>query len=149
MARLPLRQKKKMIATCVAIYTQMMILFIEMLVMVMQHISMSTIRVPKSLSYTFDNSVLERMQIRLLNLRTLVNGNDLVCVDNLRMNIYFRRTQLYFRRSGETISRHFSVVLHATLRCHHLLLKKPQPVIESNHDDKWKWFKVNIFFSLC
>ena len=188
MARLPLRQKKKMIATCVAIYTQMMILFIEMLVMVMQHISMSTIRVPKSLSYTFDNSVLERMQIRLLNLRTLVNGNDLVCVDNLRINkqcfyklcemlrdvgglqgnknmgieemvaifLYIlahntknRRTQLYFRRSGETISRHFSVVLHATLRCHHLLLKKPQPVIESNHDDKWKWFKVNIFFSLC
>ncbi|KAL2895792.1 Toxin YoeB [Bienertia sinuspersici] len=52
-----------------------------------------------------------------------------------------RRTQLYFRRSGETISRNFNLVLQAILRCHHILFKKPEPVAENCEDERWKWFK--------
>ncbi|XP_061357908.1 protein ALP1-like [Gastrolobium bilobum] len=46
-----------------------------------------------------------------------------------------------FMRSGETISRQFTNVLLAVLRCHKVLLKRPQPVPENSTDEKWKWFK--------
>ncbi|XP_061370576.1 protein ALP1-like [Gastrolobium bilobum] len=46
-----------------------------------------------------------------------------------------------FMRSGETISRQFSNVLLAVLRCHHVLLKRPEPVAETSTDERWKWFK--------
>jgi hypothetical protein len=47
-----------------------------------------------------------------------------------------------FRRSGETISRHFKSVLHAVIRLHAEFLEKPNPVPENSTDEKWKWFKV-------
>ncbi|XP_061367914.1 uncharacterized protein LOC133310936 [Gastrolobium bilobum] len=46
-----------------------------------------------------------------------------------------------FMRSGETISRQFKKVLHAVLRCHTVLLKRPEPVPDNSTDLKWKWFK--------
>ncbi|XP_061362876.1 protein ALP1-like [Gastrolobium bilobum] len=46
-----------------------------------------------------------------------------------------------FMRSGETISRQFSKVLQAVLRCHTVLLKRPEPVPQNSTDNKWKWFK--------
>ena len=46
-----------------------------------------------------------------------------------------------FRRSGETISRHFSRVCNATIRLHTRLLKKPEPVPANSIDQRWKWFK--------
>ncbi|XP_061351059.1 protein ALP1-like [Gastrolobium bilobum] len=46
-----------------------------------------------------------------------------------------------FMRSGETISRQFSNVLLAVLRCHNVLLKRPEPIPENSTDEKWKWFK--------
>ncbi|XP_061361204.1 protein ALP1-like isoform X1 [Gastrolobium bilobum] len=46
-----------------------------------------------------------------------------------------------FMRSGETISRQFSNVLLAVLRCHTVLLKRPEPVAETSTDERWKWFK--------
>lgn len=48
-----------------------------------------------------------------------------------------------FVRSGETISRHFSKVLLAVLRCHEQLLKQPQPILENSTDERWKYFKVH------
>ncbi|XP_008780280.4 protein ALP1-like [Phoenix dactylifera] len=51
-----------------------------------------------------------------------------------------RVMQLYFRRSGETVSRHFNVVLNAILRLHRHLLKNPEPVTERSTDEKWMWF---------
>ncbi|XP_061343787.1 uncharacterized protein LOC133289801 [Gastrolobium bilobum] len=48
-----------------------------------------------------------------------------------------------FMRSGETISRQFSNVLLAVLRCHVVLLKRPEPVAENSTDERWKWFKIN------
>ncbi|XP_061376055.1 protein ALP1-like [Gastrolobium bilobum] len=46
-----------------------------------------------------------------------------------------------FLRSGETISRQFLKVLQAVLRCHVVLLKRPEPVPANSSDEKWKWFK--------
>ncbi|XP_061345239.1 protein ALP1-like [Gastrolobium bilobum] len=46
-----------------------------------------------------------------------------------------------FLRSGETISRQFAKVLQAVLRCHTVLLKRPEPVPENSTDERWKWFK--------
>ncbi|XP_038980641.1 uncharacterized protein LOC120110251 [Phoenix dactylifera] len=51
-----------------------------------------------------------------------------------------RVMQLYFRRSGEIVSRHFNVVLNAILRLHRHLLKNPEPVTERSTDEKWMWF---------
>uniref|UniRef100_A0A5B7B2I9 Uncharacterized protein n=1 Tax=Davidia involucrata TaxID=16924 RepID=A0A5B7B2I9_DAVIN len=46
-----------------------------------------------------------------------------------------------FSRSGETISRHFNVVLNAVIRLEGELLKKPDPVLVNSMDERWKWFK--------
>ncbi|XP_061365685.1 protein ALP1-like [Gastrolobium bilobum] len=46
-----------------------------------------------------------------------------------------------FMRSDQTISRQFTKVLQAVLRCHTVLLKRLEPVLENSTDDKWKWFK--------
>ena len=53
-----------------------------------------------------------------------------------------KRSQIHFRRSGDTISRHFHSILGVVIRCHHLLIKKPQPITNNCEDDRWKWFKV-------
>ncbi|KAK6142464.1 hypothetical protein DH2020_022812 [Rehmannia glutinosa] len=45
-----------------------------------------------------------------------------------------------FKRSGQTISKHFNVVLEAVLRIHNLLLVDPQPIDENCTDFQWKWF---------
>ncbi|KAA0031677.1 putative nuclease HARBI1 [Cucumis melo var. makuwa] len=52
-----------------------------------------------------------------------------------------RMIQRQFVRSGETVSRHFNLVLLATLRLHDELLKKLQPVTNSCTDSRWKWFE--------
>ena len=65
----------------------------------------------------------------------------------------YRVIKYQFRRSGDTISRHFHDVLHAVIRLQGELLKKPEPIPENSTDDKWKWFKVfnnkNFLFNLC
>lgn len=54
-----------------------------------------------------------------------------------------RRTKNYFRRSIETISRHFKAVLQAVLRLHSMLLvTAPEPVPANYHDNRWNWFQV-------
>lgn len=53
-----------------------------------------------------------------------------------------RIVKCQFRRSGETISRHFKSVLHAVIRLHAEFLEKPDPISENSTDEKWKWFKV-------
>ena len=47
-----------------------------------------------------------------------------------------------FLRSGETVSRHFNVVLKAVLRLQEVLLHNPEPVPENSTDERWRWFKV-------
>ncbi|KAK6143233.1 hypothetical protein DH2020_023581 [Rehmannia glutinosa] len=46
-----------------------------------------------------------------------------------------------FKRSGQTVSRHFHDVLNAVLRLHTLLLVTPQPVEDNCTNPIWKWFK--------
>ncbi|XP_074297131.1 uncharacterized protein LOC141627813 [Silene latifolia] len=180
MARLPLNNRKKIVVSCIAIYRHMLLMVIETIVELLCHLSSLNITIPKPITYTFDNSIDERVQARLFNIRPMIQGSDISCLDNLRMDracfgklcemlrdagrlegnrntsleemvalfLFIlshdtknRRTQLYFRRSGETVSRHFNLVLRAILRCHHLLLKKPEPVTENCQDERWKWFK--------
>ncbi|KAL0557101.1 hypothetical protein IC582_005619 [Cucumis melo] len=57
-----------------------------------------------------------------------------------------RMIQRQFVRSGETVSRHFNLVLLAILRLHDELLKKLQPT-NSCTDPRWKWFE-NCFGAL-
>ncbi|KAL4030161.1 hypothetical protein IC575_008397 [Cucumis melo] len=48
--------------------------------------------------------------------------------------------QREFMRLGETISRHFHMVL-LVIRLHDELLKKPQPVANDCTDQRWRWFE--------
>ncbi|KAA0054346.1 retrotransposon protein [Cucumis melo var. makuwa] len=52
-----------------------------------------------------------------------------------------RVIQREFMRLGETISRHFNMVLLAVIRLHQELLKKPQPVPNDCTDQRWRWFE--------
>ncbi|XP_025646296.1 uncharacterized protein [Arachis hypogaea] len=56
-------------------------------------------------------------------------------------DVKIRVIKRQFVRSEETISRRFNDVLLAILRCHNLLLKKPQPFSQDRMDERWKWFK--------
>ncbi|KAA0035412.1 putative nuclease HARBI1 [Cucumis melo var. makuwa] len=52
-----------------------------------------------------------------------------------------RVIQREFMRSGETISRHFHMVLLAIIRLHDELLKKLYPVANDYIDQRWRWFE--------
>lgn len=182
MARMPRNKQKKIATTCIIIYRQMVVMVMAIIVHLIYLLSILNIKVPKPITYIFDNSLEERCSARILNLRPIIQGSDVACLDNLRMDracfyklcemlrdvgglqgnrntsleeivalFLFtlshdtknRRTQLYFRRSGETISRHFNLVLKVVLRCHHILFKKPEAVTENCQDERWKWFKVS------
>ncbi|KAK9075689.1 hypothetical protein SSX86_004017 [Deinandra increscens subsp. villosa] len=52
-----------------------------------------------------------------------------------------RVVKFQFRRSGETISKHFNNVLNAIIRLENELFKKPEPISETSTDERWKWFK--------
>ncbi|KAL4356269.1 hypothetical protein AHAS_Ahas09G0069800 [Arachis hypogaea] len=56
-------------------------------------------------------------------------------------DVKIRVIKRQFVRSEEIISRRFNDVLLAILRCHNLLLKKPQPFSQDRMDERWKWFK--------
>ncbi|XLS44771.1 hypothetical protein HN51_001636, partial [Arachis hypogaea] len=56
-------------------------------------------------------------------------------------DVKIRVIKRQFVSSEETISRWFNDVLLANLRCHNLLLKKPQPLSQDRMDERWKWFK--------
>nr|KAJ0188434.1 hypothetical protein LSAT_V11C900485350 [Lactuca sativa] len=46
-----------------------------------------------------------------------------------------------FKRSGETISRYFKVVLDVVCRLHKEFHKKPMPIPDDETDERWRWFK--------
>ena len=53
-----------------------------------------------------------------------------------------RKVKFDFIRSGQTVSRHFNVVLKAVLRLQGALLKTPEPVAADCTDDRWRCFQV-------
>ncbi|KAA0037743.1 retrotransposon protein [Cucumis melo var. makuwa] len=52
-----------------------------------------------------------------------------------------RVIQREFVRSGETVSRHFNIVLLAVLRLYEELIKRPVPVTSNCNDQRWKCFE--------
>ncbi|WVZ89190.1 hypothetical protein U9M48_035623, partial [Paspalum notatum var. saurae] len=59
----------------------------------------------------------------------------------LAYNEKSRSMRTDYRRSQETISRHFNNVLRAVLKLWRVLLKHPQPIMENEPEERWKWFK--------
>ncbi|KAL0533620.1 hypothetical protein IC582_027659 [Cucumis melo] len=55
-----------------------------------------------------------------------------------------RVIQREFVRFGETVSRHFNIVLLAVLRLYEELIKRPVPVTSNYNDQRWKCFEVGI-----
>ncbi|KAL8509143.1 hypothetical protein ACS0TY_016366 [Phlomoides rotata] len=49
--------------------------------------------------------------------------------------------KFHFKRSGQTVSKHFHAVLHCVLRMHSLFLVKPQAVGEDSTDVRWQKFR--------
>ncbi|KAL4028428.1 hypothetical protein IC575_011625 [Cucumis melo] len=52
--------------------------------------------------------------------------------------------QRKFVRSGETISRHFNLVLLVVVRLYEKLIKRPVPVTNNCNDQRWKCFEVGM-----
>ncbi|KAL8475508.1 hypothetical protein ACS0TY_028238 [Phlomoides rotata] len=52
-----------------------------------------------------------------------------------------RCVKFAFKRSGQTVSKHFHAVLNSVLRLHVMFLVKPQPIIESESDPRWQQFQ--------
>lgn len=53
-----------------------------------------------------------------------------------------RVVKFMFRRSGETVSKYFNIVLNAVLRLEGELFQTPEPIPENSTDERWKYFKV-------
>ncbi|KAL2893315.1 hypothetical protein RDABS01_009224 [Bienertia sinuspersici] len=86
MARIPLSKRKKIATTCIMIYRQMMVLVMEIMVDLIYFLTAMNVKIPKPISYVFDNSVDERFYARLLNIRPMIQGSDVAYLDNLRMD---------------------------------------------------------------
>ncbi|KAA0045064.1 retrotransposon protein [Cucumis melo var. makuwa] len=55
-----------------------------------------------------------------------------------------RIIQREFVRSGETVSRHFNLVLLAVVRLYEESIKRPVPVTNNYNDQRWKCFEVGM-----
>lgn len=64
-----------------------------------------------------------------------------IIAHNVKNRVLKRQTA----RSGETVSRQFHSVLNSVLRLHNILLRKPEPIPENCTDERWKWFKVQVY----
>ncbi|KAL8546196.1 hypothetical protein ACS0TY_006058 [Phlomoides rotata] len=53
-----------------------------------------------------------------------------------------RCVKFQFRRSGQTVSKHFHAVLNCVLRLHNLFLVTPQPIPDDSTYQRWGKFKV-------
>ncbi|KAL8498690.1 hypothetical protein ACS0TY_021867 [Phlomoides rotata] len=52
-----------------------------------------------------------------------------------------RCVKFAFKRSGQTVSKHFHAVLNSVLRLHAMFLVRPQPITEDNTDPRWHLFQ--------
>ncbi|XP_039684006.1 uncharacterized protein [Medicago truncatula] len=123
---------------------------------------------------------MDREGLRGEFLESIIKRDDVICVNQLRMDIRSFRSlccllrnegklkedglvcaeeqvamflhilaqhsknrviNFLFKRSGETVSRYFNLVLNGILRLHEILLKAPEPVPENCKDERWKLFK--------
>ncbi|KAL8495980.1 hypothetical protein ACS0TY_019918 [Phlomoides rotata] len=56
-----------------------------------------------------------------------------------------RCVKFAFKRSGQTVSKHFHTVLNGVLRLHAMFLVKPQPIVEDDTDPRWQQFQDFLF----
>ncbi|KAL8487192.1 hypothetical protein ACS0TY_023746 [Phlomoides rotata] len=52
-----------------------------------------------------------------------------------------RSIKFQFKRSGQTVSKHFHSVLQSVLKLHSIFLVQPEPVPDDSEDPKWQNFK--------
>ncbi|KAA0052283.1 putative nuclease HARBI1 [Cucumis melo var. makuwa] len=85
-----------------------------------------------------------------LTLTEVVDVEEMVAMflHILAHDVKNRVIQREFMRSGETISRHFNMVLLAVIRLHEELLKKPQPVPNECIDQRWSYALQNCLGAL-
>ncbi|XP_060968634.1 uncharacterized protein LOC115718073 [Cannabis sativa] len=72
-----------------------------------------------------------------------VTIEEQVCmfVHTLAHHVKNRTLNARFKRSGETISRHFNSILHGVLRLQENLLVSQDPVPANCIDSRWRWFE--------
>ncbi|XLS94063.1 hypothetical protein HN51_070071, partial [Arachis hypogaea] len=99
------------------------------------------------------NDSYRRQVVRDVSVDKIIYFSDLSCIENTKMDRHaFDALCNMFRGVGrlepsrnmgveEMVTMWFNDVLLAILRCHNLLLKKPQPFSHDRMDERWKWFK--------
>ncbi|KAA0066185.1 retrotransposon protein [Cucumis melo var. makuwa] len=78
-----------------------------------------------------------------LSLTEVVNVEEMVAMFFHVLAHYMKNHIIHqeFVRSGETVSRHFNLILLALLGLHDELIKKPVPVTNNCTDQRWKCFE--------
>ena len=76
----------------------------------------------------------------------IVNVEEMVAMflHVLAHDVKNRVIQREFVRFGETVSRHFNLVLLVVVRLYEKLIKRPVPVTNNYNDQRWKCFEVGM-----
>ncbi|KAK1376088.1 hypothetical protein POM88_032281 [Heracleum sosnowskyi] len=86
MARMPLCRKKQAVATCITIYNEMVERIIEILIKNLHVFVELNATIPRPMNYLFDDSIDDRFRARFLNIKSIIQVSDQVCIDNIRMD---------------------------------------------------------------
>lgn len=86
MAQMPLSKKKQTIAACVTIHNEMVKKIIEILIEILQSFVQLYVKIHRPMNFLFDDSIEDRLQARFLNIKSLIQVSDQVCIDNVRMD---------------------------------------------------------------
>lgn len=83
---MPLSKKKQIIATCVTIRNEMVKKIMEILIEILHNFVQLYVKIPRPINFLFDGSIDERLQARFLNIKSIIQVSDQVCIDNVRMD---------------------------------------------------------------
>uniref|UniRef100_A0A803NDS7 DDE Tnp4 domain-containing protein n=1 Tax=Chenopodium quinoa TaxID=63459 RepID=A0A803NDS7_CHEQI len=146
MARIPLSKQKKIAMTCIVIYRQIMVMIMATLLQLMYLLSITNIKVPKPISFVFDDTLENRITARILNVRPMIQGSDIACLDNLRMDraCFYKLCEM-LRDVGKlqgnrNTSLDEMVALFLFTLSHDTKIEE-FAVTKNCQDDRWKWFK--------
>ncbi|KAL8531311.1 hypothetical protein ACS0TY_008074 [Phlomoides rotata] len=95
-----------------------------------------------------DRRAFARLCHILSNVGGLKNSKHVTVKEKVAMFLYIlahhtknRAVKFQFKRSGQTISKHFHGVLQSVIKLHSLFLQKPLPVPDDSTDPRWGKFK--------
>ncbi|KAL8504609.1 hypothetical protein ACS0TY_015971 [Phlomoides rotata] len=98
-----------------------------------------------------DRGAFNRFCHILISVGGLKNSKHVVAREKVAMFLYIlahhtknRAIKFQFKRSGQTVSKYFHMVLRSVLKLHSLFLVKPEPIPEDSTDPRWGKFKVLI-----